>query len=353
MRTFTYICLSAFFVLSSIDTDAQVAALKDGAKLVLKSVAKKNVKREVTKETKEELIKFGIKETGGKYTGEALCEQVVKRAAREKAVKLMEKEGVESFLSYGSKRSAESLAKTEMSVMKGKITAAGEKKYLNAIAESRKSVPTHANVKNPVTVAKEGYLSSKLKKTQTYKTLLDIQAKGPIKLTEKQIQQLAENKSYLRSFILTYTGDKKNFQEFFIRLAMYDKKAVERILSNKEIMEYVKNSMIRSGGVHEWLMAKNFKDFLVNPKWGDDGPFLALSLTKLVQKTDNVVFKFGGMHGSTNSTKFHNGLAEVIDKCSSKEELFLSVKNYAKKNLTPEAYKEFKEIYISVFLKAA
>lgn len=102
-------------------------------------------------------------------------------------------------------------------------------------------------------------------------------------------------------------------------------------------------------------MTKNFKDFLINPKWGEDGPFLALSLTKLVQKTENVLFKTGGGHvsagraNSSASSAFHNGLSDVINKCSSKEEVFVAVKRYAKENLTDDAYKEFVAIFENVF----
>lgn len=67
---------------------------------------------------------------------------------------------------------------------------------------------------------------------------------------------------------------------------------------------------------------------------------MSLALTKLVQKTENVVFKTGGGHvsagraNSSASVAFHNGLSEVISKCSSKEEVFVAVKRYAKDNLS-------------------
>lgn len=88
---------------------------------------------------------------------------------------------------------------------------------------------------------------------------------------------------------------------------------------------------------------------------GNDGSFLALSLTKLVQKTSNVLFKTGGGHVSTGrkassaSVAFHNGLANVINKCSSKEEVFVAVKRYAKENLSESSYKEFVSIFEDVF----
>lgn len=347
MKNFKIIFVISLLGLS-LPMHSQSSLIKKGVKSVMKSTAKKKAKKEITEEVSKDLLRIGIKETGGKYTGQALGEQLVKRAVREKTLVLMEKEGVESFLHYGVKRSAKSLASTERSLVKHQLNESSEKLYKSEILNSRKSIS-----KGPVSRVKETYLNSKLKKTRIYKELLEIQAKGPIKLTEKEIQQLAEHPEYLRAFIKNYTGDKKNFQEFFIRLAMHDKKAVDKILSNKEVMNYVKNSMIRAGGVHEWLMAKNFRDFLVNPKWGEDGPFLAKALTELVQKTSNVAFKFGGKHGSTNSTKFHNELAKIIDGCLSKEEVFLAVKRYAKETLSKESYQEFQAIFSKVFYSAA
>jgi hypothetical protein len=90
----------------------------------------------------------------------------------------------------------------------------------------------------------------------------------------------------------------------------------------------------------------------MNPKWEDKGDFLALALPKLVQSTDNVLFKVGGKHGSTNSGKFHNGLIDVIDNSSSVETLFINIRRYAKQNLSPEAYNEFLQI-LEDTLKAA
>lgn len=85
----------------------------------VKSVAKGAIKSKVAKEITEKeakiLLKKGIKETGGKYTGEALSEQVVKRAARSKVRKSMEKEGVESFVELGNKKAGKELSKLSSS----------------------------------------------------------------------------------------------------------------------------------------------------------------------------------------------------------------------------------------------
>lgn len=200
-------------------------------------------------------------------------------------------------------------------------------------------------------------LSSKIKKTALYKELQEILKKGPITLSNKEFRELIANPKYLREYILVKTGDKKNFQEFFIRLAMGNKKQAAAIMDNIWIKEYL-NKAIRAGGLHEWLMTKNFKDFLLNPKWGEDGQFLALALTEFVQKTRNVRFKTGGMHvtsgvgNSKASIEWHKQLSEVISNCNSKEEIFVAIKHFAKDTLTDESYREFCQIFASIF-KAA
>lgn len=227
---------------------------------------------------------------------------------------------------------------------------------------SKKLSKTNRNtVKSTVEKGKQKfqslYLSQLIKKTKLYKNLKAIQAKGAITLSEKEFKALLENPNYLRSYIETFTGNKNNFQEFFIRLAMGNKKQVKDILDNPTIRVYI-DKRIRNtgeGGVHEWLMTKNFKGFLTDPKWGDDGAFLALALTKLVQKTERVIFKNGGRHptagvaNSSESAQFHKQLARVIDSCSSKEELLVKVRKFAKDNLNPKAYEEFNEIFKTIF----
>ena len=119
-------------------------------------------------------------------------------------------------------------------------------------------------------------------------------------------------------------------------------------MDDPQIKKLVEKRIRAGGGYHEWLMTKNYKDFLTNPKWGEDGPYLSMALTRLVQRTNLVLFKTGGGHGMGGSTVFHNGLAKVISQCSSKEELLVNVRKYAKEQLTVESYKEFEQILISV-----
>lgn len=203
------------------------------------------------------------------------------------------------------------------------------------------------------------FLKTVLPKTLIYKELQRIKAKGAIQLTKKEIDYLMANadKANLKAFIKTYTGNANNYLEFFIRLSMGNKKQVAKILEQPEIRKYIDKSIRTASGetgYHEWLMTSNFKSFLLDEKWGDDGYFLAIAQSRLIQKTHNVNFKGGGGHvssgrpNSSASAKFHEGLAEVISKCNSKEELFVEVRAYAKKTLTEEAYKECNEIFKNV-----
>lgn len=203
------------------------------------------------------------------------------------------------------------------------------------------------------------FLKTILPKTLLYKELQKIKAKGAIQLTKKEMDYLMTNadKANLKAFIKTYTGNANNYLEFFIRLSMGNKKQVAKILEQPEIRKFIDKSIRTASGetgYHEWLMTSNFKSFLLDGKWGDDGYFLAMAQSRLIQKTRNVNFKGGGGHvssgrpNSTASAKFHEGLAKVINKCNSKEELFVEVRAYAKEVLTEEAYKEFNEIFKNV-----
>lgn len=223
-----------------------------------------------------------------------------------------------------------------------------EKKVANSTcANMMKNVAKKASFKSK-------YLANKIAKSLLQKELNAIRAKGVIELSKKELSYLLENPKALRSFIKAKGGGNKNFQEFFIRLSMTEngQAAIKDIMANPEIRRYVDRAIRNGGGKHEWLMAKNFTDFLTNPKWGGDGQFLALALTKLVQNTERVIFKYGGKHGSTNSGAFHNGLARVIDNCSTKEELFIEVRKYAKQHLSKESYNEFVQIFSNTFAPA-
>lgn len=219
---------------------------------------------------------------------------------------------------------------------------------------SKKQVRESA--KKPAKKFESKYLKSLMNKTLINKKLEQILAKGPIKLTKKELELLKNEPWQLNEIIKKYAGDEKNFQEFFIRLSKGDMAQAKSLLDDKAIWNNIRDK-IRPGGYHEWLMTSNFTDFLTNPKWGNDGPYLCLALTDFVQRTETVLFKTGGGHVSKQlsssearkaSVAFHNGLSQVISQCSSKEELFSAVRKYAKEQLTEESYKEFEQVLIKV-----
>lgn len=198
-------------------------------------------------------------------------------------------------------------------------------------------------------------LSQTIHKSKAYKELLDIYAKGPIYLSEKEMAELLANPNYIRSYLKAKIGNKKNVVEFLIRLKMSNPEYVKQILNNKELWDYIKKNIRGSKREHEWLMVKNLKSFLFDPKWGDNGDLLALSLTKLSQATNRVNFKIGGGHGtsgrpnSPEARAFHDGLSEVIDNSASIEELYINIRRYAKKHLKKEDYNEFLRVLQLLF----
>lgn len=200
------------------------------------------------------------------------------------------------------------------------------------------------------------YLKRLMNKSHINKRLEAILAKGPIKLTKKEMELLKKEPWQLNEIMKKYVGNEKNFQEFFIRLSKGDMNQTKLLLDDKAIWNNVRDK-IRPGDYHEWLMTSNFRDFLTNPKWGNDGPYLCMALTEFIQRTDNVLFKTGWGHVSAGmsskaarkaSAAFHNGLSQVISQCSSKEELFSAIRKYAKEQLKEESYQEFEQILISV-----
>lgn len=195
---------------------------------------------------------------------------------------------------------------------------------------------------------KSYFLRSKIKKTKVYKDVKKMLAKGPIKLSKKELEELKKNPQYLRAHIKQYAGGDPI--EFFIRVAQEDKKIAKELLEVPGIRKHMDGVIRRSkgGGNHEHLMTKNFIDFTTNPKWGEDGPFLAKATTELVQKTKNVKFKGGGGHGSLGSGVYHYELDKIIKNCDSMEDVFLSVKHYNKEVLTRESYKDFNDILTSI-----
>lgn len=178
--------------------------------------------------------------------------------------------------------------------------------------------------------------------------------KGAIKLSDRDMAWILKDpKVNLRAMIRSKTGSKtlgEGFQEFFIRVADGDSRRVQELMAVPEIKKTVNHAIRGGGGVHEWLMTKNYVDFLTNTKWGKDGPAISLALTELVQDTKTVAFKNGGTHfDKMNSGKFHDGLAKVIDSSDGAKSLLENVRTYASTALTKESFEEFMQIFERCF----
>lgn len=198
---------------------------------------------------------------------------------------------------------------------------------------------------------KRGYIRNSLMRkrivsSKIYQDVTKIQTKGGITLSSKELNQLKRHPQYIREFIKVKADG--NRLGFLIRLSQGNPDQVKSLLSVEYIRKYY-NSVIRrssGGGNHEWLMVKNLEDFLTNPKWGDDGPFLTATLAELVQKTDKISFITGGGHGKISSTTFHNELSKIISACNTKEELFINIRRFARANLTSESYQDFETQFL-------
>lgn len=83
--------------------------------------ASQDITTKVSKESLEELAEKGAKETGSKYVGKSLGNQIVKKAAREKVEKEMEKEGLKSFLQYGTHKASREVSDAGISMSKANI----------------------------------------------------------------------------------------------------------------------------------------------------------------------------------------------------------------------------------------
>ena len=321
--------------------------LKEGAELAAKQAVKEATQaaaKKVTKEAAEAAAKKVAKEQTEKISILFIKESGEKLL--EKATRILVKEGAETAL--------------EGTVKVASKEAIGKVSTHTVVSLANKEAIQNTTTKNTTRFIfnkgfKSQYLGKQLGKTAIQKELTDILSKGPVNLSPKEIKYLRENLDYanLKALIKKYTGDKKNFIEFFIRLSKNNPELTKEILNNPTIRKKINHSIRNSsgGGVHEWLMTKNFEDFLLNPKWGDDGSFLAIALVKFVQKTSSVAYKKGGDHfsGTLFSKQFHDGLSRIIEKCSSKEELFIAIKKYAKTTLTKESYDEFIQIFTSIF----
>ena len=152
--------------------------------------------------------------------------------------------------------------------------------------------------------------------------------------------------------VVDYTGKsfRDGFVEFFVRLK---KSGQENLIKDiwQNHKNFIKNSGIRAGGEHEWLEADRFVDYLLNPKWGSDGAYLAYILPRMTQRTTGVKFANGGAHTivdetgrkipGPNSGSFHKTLGETIGSCNTASCVFSKMKSFASRELTSSSYKDY------------
>lgn len=95
-----------------------------GCKKLVKSVGKEtgqDVLAKTSKDALEKMAKQSAEESGSKYVGKSLGNQIVKRAAREKVEKEMEKNGLKSFLEYGNHKATKELSSVSIPMSKIKM----------------------------------------------------------------------------------------------------------------------------------------------------------------------------------------------------------------------------------------
>ncbi|MBR4630514.1 MAG: hypothetical protein IKO57_08750 [Treponema sp.] len=211
-------------------------------------------------------------------------------------------------------------------------------------------VPADVRIRSIEVAGKSG----KLNLSRLSKKVSEIRSKGSISLSKKEIEWIKKDpKVNFRATVRAKTGEKRfcdGFQEFFIRLSDGNSAQVRELMEVAEIKKTVNHAIRGGGGVHEWLMTKNYVDFLTNAKWGKDGGLISLALTELVQDTKSVAFRNGGTHfDKMNSGKFHEGLSKVIESSPDAKSLLLNVRGYAEKSLTAKSFEEFMEIFERCF----
>ena len=315
--------------------------VEESAQRAAKEAAIATAKKKTLKEI-EEVSASRISRTMAEKVGKEIGEDAARAASKEFLQSVGKKPAIEAQQAFMSKLGSEATSKVFEKVAKESMEK-GSVRTQKTLAEKAADKMAQLHMR----------LIRTIEKSKIFKELLQIKSKGAIKLTEREMRLLmTEPENVFRAIVKSKTGSKKGFIEFFIRLKMDNPEAVRQLLKNEYIKKYVEKALRGSGYQHEWLMVKNFEHFLLDPKWGKYGDFLAMALPRLTQTTDSVIFKYGGKHGGLNSTIFHNGLDKIIHESMTIEELFINVKRYARTNLTKEGFAEFMKAFEQV-MKAA
>ena len=380
------LCLTLTITVPAPHSYAQVGQIgKSVAKMFSKKAGKQAAEKATKKAGKEAAEEFAAK--GAKALSHEIVEESAQRASKEVALSAAGKKTLEEIEETSVSKIGRTMAErvgrelehdAARSASKEFLYAVGKKPTVEAQQAFMRKLGSESTAEAFEKTAKgsleKGSISTKktlaekaadkmaqlhmrlvrtIEKSKIYKELIHIWDKGPIKLTEREMQLLlTEPQNVFRAIVKSKTGSKKGFIEFFIRLKMDNPEMARQLLNNPYIKGYVEKALRGSGYKHEWLMVKNFEYFLLDSKWGKYGDFLAMVLPKLTQATDSVIFKFGGKHGGLNSTTFHRGLDEIIHNSMTIEELFINIKRYARSNLTKEGFQEFMKAFDMV-MKAA
>ena len=187
-----------------------------------------------------------------------------------------------------------------------------------------------------------------------------------IKLTTKQLDTIRQNPNYLKDLVKEKTGKefREGYLEFFIRLTKTNPNQANEIWNYSRAVREVIKDAIRPGGIHEWLMCENFMDFLTDPKWRRDGPYLVKILSVLTQDTDNVYLILSDgtkwthtieaqmTFGNANNPKayIHNLIREVIGTSNSAEELLVNLEKMIKENFPKDVYDDFSRALANCFI---
>lgn len=187
-----------------------------------------------------------------------------------------------------------------------------------------------------------------------------------IKLTTAQLDKIRQTPSYLKELVkeLTDREFKDGYLEFFIRLTKNNPNQAQEIWNYSKAVRDVIKDAIRPGGTHEWLMCENFIDFLTDPKWRREGPYLAKILSVLTQNTNDVYLilrdgtkwthtlesqmTFG--RASNPKALIHNLIRNVIKKSNSTEDMLVNLEKMVKEKYPKEVYEKFSKALAKCFI---
>ena len=285
MMSFKYIyrcalCILLFTVVPTTEVNAQATqvvkavskwfgkkAAKEGAEEVaeqgVKAISKDMAQKAITKNAANAIYKpsatlarKNLQEYAATNIGKTFTTKLGKELG-EGALKTMSKEFAQQIGKSSSKEAQELFVKRLGSESSQEIYELSTKQTIH-----KKAFDTQKSWSEKL---KDKYhklrltLLQRIHKSKIYKELLDIYAKGPINLTEKEMTELLAHPEYFRAYLKAKIGKKGNVIEFLIRLKLSNPQYVKQILNNPSLLEYIKKSIRGNKGVHEWLMVKNIE----------------------------------------------------------------------------------------------